>query len=177
LIGGGYIGGVLLQEIVQRRLAREVGMSDPAPFVNPNDPPEQQATQAKQSVAKGKCLDVAEGTPTIRSDVRCVGSKDYSAIEGAELVINTAGVPRKARPDGTFPTREELLTINLKVTAQVAEGIRTYCPDAIILSIANPLDAIVYTLDKRLGPLLLLRRRGRERVRRERQRHGPRRSR
>ena len=152
LIGGGYIGGVLLQEIVKRRLAREVGMSDPAPFVNPNDPPEQQATQAKQSVAKGKALDIAEGTPTIRSDVRCYGSKDYSAIEGAELIINTAGVPRKARPDGTFPTREELLTINLKVTNDVAKGIKQYCPDAIILSIANPLDAIVYTLNKRLNP-------------------------
>jgi len=152
LIGGGYIGGVLLQEIVKRRLAREVGMSDPAPFVNPNDPPEMQQTQAKQSVAKGKCLDVAEGTPTIRSDVRCVGSKDYSAIAGADLIINTAGVPRKARPDGTFPTREELLTINLKVTNEVAKGIQEHCPDAIVLSIANPLDAIVYTLNKRLNP-------------------------
>ena len=153
LIGGGYIGGVLLQEIVKRRLAREVGMSDPAPFVNPNDPPEQQATQAKQSVAKGKALDIAEGTPTIGSDVRCYGSKDYSALDGAELIINTAGVPRKARPDGTFPTREELLTINLKVTNDVAKGIKQYCPDATILSIANPLDAIVYTLNKRLNPL------------------------
>lgn len=152
LIGGGFIGGVLMQEVVQRRLAREVGMSDPAPFVDPNASPEQQETQAKQSVAKGKALDIAEGTPTIRSDVRCYGSKDYSAIEGAELVINTAGVPRKARPDGTFPTREELLTINLKVTKQVAEGIKQYCPDATIISIANPLDAIVYTLDKALAP-------------------------
>jgi malate dehydrogenase len=152
LIGGGFIGGVLMQEIVQRRLAREVGMSDPAPFVDPNASPEQQETQAKQSVAKGKALDIAEGTPTIRSDVRCYGSKDYSAIEGAELIINTAGVPRKARPDGSFPTREELLTINLKVTKQVAEGIKQNCPDATIISIANPLDAIVYTLDKTLTP-------------------------
>ena len=61
-------------------------------------------------------------------------------------------MPRKARPDGTFPTREELLTINLKVTNQVAEGIKKYCPDAIVISIANPLDAIVYTLNKRLSP-------------------------
>ena len=68
------------------------------------------------------------------------------------MVINTAGVPRKARPDGTFPTRDELLTINLKVTNQVADGIAKYCPDAMIISIANPLDAIVYTLDKRLNP-------------------------
>ncbi len=152
LIGGGYIGGVLTQEIAQRRLAREVGLSDPAPFVNPNDPPERQEVQQKQSVAKGKCLDISEGLPTIRSDVKLVGSKDYSALEGAELIINTAGVPRKARPDGTFPSREELLTINLKVTKQVAEGIKQYCPDAMIVSIANPLDAIVYTLNKTLSP-------------------------
>jgi malate dehydrogenase len=152
VIGGGYIGGVLVQEIAQRRLAREVGLSDPAPFVNATDPPERQEVTRKQSVSRGKCLDIAEGLPTIRSDVRCVGSKDYSALKGAELVINTAGVPRKARPDGTFPTREELLTINLKVTNQVAEGIKENCPDAIIISIANPLDAIVYTLDKRLKP-------------------------
>jgi malate dehydrogenase len=152
LIGGGYIGGVLTQEIAQRGLAREVGLSDPAPFVNPDDPPERQKVAGKQSVAKGKCLDIFEGLPTIRSDVRCVGSKDYSALEGSELIINTAGVPRKARPDGTFPSREELLATNLRVTNQVAEGIQKNCPDAMIISVANPLDAIVYTLDKRLKP-------------------------
>jgi malate dehydrogenase len=103
-------------------------------------------------VAKGKLLDIFEGLPTIRKDVRCVGSKDYSAVEGAEMIINTAGVPRKARPDGTFPSREELLATNLRVTNQVAEGIRKNCPDAMIISIANPLDAIVYTLNKRLSP-------------------------
>jgi malate dehydrogenase len=152
LIGGGYIGGVLAQEIAQRGLSREVGLSDPAPFVNPDDPPERQEVTQKQSVAKGKVLDIFEGLPTIGKDVRCVGSKDYSAIEGSDMVINTAGVPRKARPDGTYPSREELLVTNLKVTNQVAEGIRKNCPDAMIISIANPLDAIVYTLNKRLNP-------------------------
>ncbi len=152
LIGGGYIGGVLAQEIANRRLAREVGLVDPAPMVNPDDPPERQAVIAKQSVSIGKCLDIAEGLPTLRSDVRLVGSKDYSSLAGSELIINTAGVPRKARPDGSFPTREELLTINLKVTNAVAEGIQSQCPDATVISIANPLDAIVYTLNKRLSP-------------------------
>jgi malate dehydrogenase len=152
LIGGGYIGGVLAQEIAQRRLAREVGLSDPAPFVNPDDPPERQEVQKKQSVAIGKCLDISEGLPTISSDVRLVGSKDYSALAGSDLVINTAGVPRKARPDGTYPSREELLAINLKVTQQVADGIKKECPEATIISVANPLDAIVYTLDKTLSP-------------------------
>ncbi len=152
LIGGGYIGGVLTQEIAQRRLAREVGLSDPAPFVNPEDTPERQEVVGKQSVAIGKCLDISEGLPTIGSDIKLVGSKDYSALKGADLIINTAGVPRKARPDGTFPTREELLTINLNVTNQVAAGIKEMCPDATIISIANPLDAIVYTLNKALKP-------------------------
>jgi malate dehydrogenase len=152
LIGGGYIGGVLTQEIAQRRLAREVGLSDPAPMVNPDDPPERQEVVNKQSVAIGKCLDISEGLPTIGKDVKLVGSKDYSAIEGADVIINTAGVPRKARPDGTFPTREELLTINLKVTGMVAQGIKKYAPNAIVISVANPLDAIVYTLDKNLAP-------------------------
>ena len=119
IIGGGYIGGVLVQEVAQRGLAREVGLADPAPFVNADDPPERQEVMKKQSVAIGKALDISEGLPTIRSDVRLVGSKDYSAIARAELVINTAGVPRKARPDGTFPSREELLATNLRVTNQV----------------------------------------------------------
>ncbi len=152
IIGGGYIGGVLVQEIASRGLSREVGLTDPAPFINPEDPPERQEVTKKQSVAIGKCLDISEGLPTIRSDIRLVGTKDYSAIAGADLVINTAGVPRKARPDGTFPSREELLTINLKVTNQVANGIQEFCPNATVISIANPLDAIVYTWDKRLTP-------------------------
>ncbi len=151
IIGGGYIGGVLVQEVAQRRLAREVGLSDPAPFVNPSDPPERQATTNKQSVAIGKCLDIAEGLPILGSDVRLVASKDYSALKGADLIINTAGVPRKARPDGTFPSREELLAINLKATKEVAVGIAEMAPDAIVISIANPLDAIVYTLHEKLG--------------------------
>ncbi len=152
LIGGGFIGGVLAQEIAQRGLAREIGVTDPAPMVNPADPPERQEVAKKQSVSAGKCLDIAEGLPTINRDIKLTGSKDYSALAGAEMIINTAGVPRKARPDGTFPSREELLTINLKVTLQVAKGIQQYCPDAMIISIANPLDAIVFTLDKRLSP-------------------------
>jgi malate dehydrogenase len=85
-------------------------------------------------------------------DVDLGGEKEYSAIEGSEIVINTAGVPRKKRPDGTIPTREELLKTNLGITAQVADGIMKYAPDAIVISLANPLDAIVYTLNKKMSP-------------------------
>ncbi|RLB62380.1 MAG: malate dehydrogenase [Deltaproteobacteria bacterium] len=152
LIGGGWIGGVLAQEVVNRKLARTVGFTDPAPFVNPKDPEDRQAVQKKQSVARGKVLDIGAGLPLLGRDVKFEASKEYGVLEGSDLIISTAGVPRKARPDGSFPTREELLTINLKVTKQVAGAIKKYCPNATILNIANPLDAIVYTLNKELKP-------------------------
>jgi malate/lactate dehydrogenase len=71
VIGGGYIGGVLAQEIAKRRLAREVGLTDPAPFVNKDHPPERQEVTRKQSVAIGKSLDVSEGLPIIRAARSC----------------------------------------------------------------------------------------------------------
>ncbi len=136
VIGGGNIGGVLVQEIVRRRLARYVSLVD----VKGPD------------LSKGKCLDIAEGAPIISSDVVVEGAKEYDVIAGADLVINTAGVPRAARPDGTIPTREELLATNLKITDAVSEGISKFCPKAIVISIANPLDAIVYRLNMNLKP-------------------------
>jgi malate dehydrogenase len=152
VVGGGYIGGVLVQEIVRRRLAKNVALTDPAPFINEKDPPEKQEVTKKQGVAKGKALDIAEGTPIIASDTKIVAGRDYDILKGCDLVISTAGVPRKARPDGTFPSREELLSINLKVTGQVADAVQSYCKDATFINIANPLDAIVYTLYKKLNP-------------------------
>ncbi len=136
LIGGGNIGGVLAAELFRRQLASTVAMVD----VKGPD------------LAKGKCLDIAEGAPIIGSDVDYAAGKEPDVLAGADLVINTAGVPRTKRPDGTIPTREELLATNLQITDQVAEGIRQYCPNAIILSIANPLDAIVYRLYQKLHP-------------------------
>jgi malate dehydrogenase len=136
VIGGGNIGGVLVQEIARRGLAREVGLMD----------------ICEPEFAHGKCLDIAEGTPMLGANVKLVGSKTYDVLAGSDLVINTAGVPRKPKPDGSLPTREELLTTNLNITKMVAGGIKENCPDAIIISIANPLDAIVYTLYKELAP-------------------------
>jgi malate dehydrogenase len=135
LVGGGQIGGVLAAEIARRRLARQVGLVD----VKGPD------------VAKGKSLDIAEGMPAIGTDVDFEGGKEYSVLKGAEFVINTAGVPRTVRPDGTFPSREELLATNLTITDAVAAGVKEYCPQAFIISVANPLDAIVYRLYKQLG--------------------------
>lgn len=136
IIGGGNIGGVLMQEIVKRQLARTVAMVD----------------IKEPDFAKGKALDISEGTATIGKDITVQGSKSFNVIDGADLVINTAGVPRTKRPDGSIPTREELLTTNLKITDSVADGIKKNCPEAIIISIANPLDAIVYRLYSNLKP-------------------------
>jgi malate dehydrogenase len=135
VIGGGMIGGVLVQEIPRRRLARHLALMD----IMPPD------------MAKGKCLDIREGSPVAGFDVTLEGAKSYEVLEGAQLVINTAGVPRKPKPDGSLPTREELLETNLKITDQVGEGIKKHCPDAIVISVANPLDAIVYRLEQILG--------------------------
>jgi malate dehydrogenase len=136
LVGGGNIGGVLAQEIVRRRLAKSVALMD----------------VKEPDLAKGKCLDIAEGTPIIATDIGADGARDYSVLENSDLIINTAGVPRTKRPDGSIPSREELLATNLGITDQVAEGIRNYCPNAIVVSVANPLDAIVYRLYQNLQP-------------------------
>ena len=135
IVGGGNIGGVCVSEIVARGLAREVALVD----------------VKEPDFAAGKCLDIAEATPVYGRDVRVIGAKTYDVLEGADFVINTAGVPRSMRPDGTFPSREELLAINLKITDMVAAGIKKYAPDAFVISIANPLDAIVYRLFKKGG--------------------------
>lgn len=134
VIGGGNIGGVCVAEAVSRRLARKVALVD----------------IKEPDFAKGKCLDIAEGSPVIGADALLEGSKTYEVLEGAQFVINTAGVPRAVRPDGTFPSREELLATNLKITDAVATGIKQYCPDAFVVSVANPLDAIVYRLHLQL---------------------------
>lgn len=135
IIGGGNIGGAIVQEIAKRRLARSIGLVD----------------VKGPAVASGKCLDIAEGIPVINTDVTIEGSKSYEVIKDAQIVINTAGVPRTVRPDGSIPTREELLAINLQITDMVADGILNYCPDAIVISVANPLDAIVFRLAMRLN--------------------------
>ena len=134
IVGGGNIGGVAVSEIVNRGLARNVGLVD----------------VKEPDFAAGKCLDIAEATPVYGRDINLEGSKTYEVLEGADFVINTAGVPRKARPDGSFPSREELLATNLKITDMVAKGIKKYAPQAFVISIANPLDAIVYRLHKKL---------------------------
>jgi len=92
-------------------------------------------------VPQGKALDIAEASPVEGFDARYSGSSDYKAIEGADVVIVTAGVPRKPGM-----SRDDLIGTNAKVMKAVGEGIKTYAPKAFVICITNPLDAMVWAL-------------------------------
>src|SRR5215470_13702905 len=125
LIGAGQIGGTLAHLIGIKELA-DVVLFDIA-----------------EGIPQGKSLDIAESTPVDGYDVRYTGTNSYEAMEGADVCIVTAGVPRKPGM-----SRDDLLGINLKVMEQVGFGIKKYAPNAFIICITNPLDAMVWALQK-----------------------------
>jgi malate dehydrogenase len=97
-------------------------------------------------VPQGKALDIAQATPIEGFDAAFGGSSDYSAIAGADVVIVTAGVARKPGM-----SRDDLIGINTKVMTQVGQGIKANCPDAFVICITNPLDAMVWALREASG--------------------------
>jgi malate dehydrogenase len=97
-------------------------------------------------VPQGKALDLAQSGPVSGSDSRLAGGDDYSVIAGADVVIVTAGVPRQPGM-----SRDDLLSVNLGVTLKVGAGIKQYAPDAFVICITNPLDVIVWALQKVTG--------------------------
>ena len=99
-----------------------------------------------EGVPQGKALDIAEASPVEGFDARVKGANDFSGIAGADVVIVTAGVPRKPGM-----SRDDLIGINLKVMETVGAGIRDNCPDAFVICITNPLDAMVWALQKASG--------------------------
>ncbi len=128
LIGAGQIGGTLAHLAGLKELG-DVVLFDIA-----------------EGVPQGKGLDIAESAPVDGFDARYTGAQDYSAIQGADVVIVTAGVPRKPGM-----SRDDLLGINLKVMEAVGNGIKQYAPDAFVICITNPLDAMVWALQKFSG--------------------------
>ena len=128
LIGGGNIGGVLAEQIAYRELG-DVVIFD-----------------VVEGLPQGKALDMAEGAPLVGSDAKISGANDYSGIAGADLVIITAGLARKPGM-----SRDDLLATNLKIMTQVAEGVRDNAPDAYVIVVSNPLDAMVYTFKEISG--------------------------
>ncbi len=128
LIGAGQIGGTLAHLIGLKELG-DVVMFDIA-----------------EGIPQGKSLDIAQSSPIDGFDCRFAGTNAYEAMEGADVCIVTAGVPRKPGM-----SRDDLLGINLKVMEQVGFGIKKYAPNAFIICITNPLDAMVWALQKSCG--------------------------
>ncbi|HWT31493.1 MAG TPA: malate dehydrogenase, partial [Propylenella sp.] len=100
----------------------------------------------QEGIPDGKALDIAESSPVDGFDVRFAGAQSYEAIKGADVIIVTAGVPRKPGM-----SRDDLLEINLRVMEQVGAGIRKYAANAFVICITNPLDAMVWALQKFSG--------------------------
>ncbi|HUF88160.1 MAG TPA: malate dehydrogenase [Thermohalobaculum sp.] len=128
LIGAGQIGGTLAHLAGLKELG-DVVLYDIA-----------------EGIPQGKALDIAESSPVEGFDARLSGTNDYADIAGADVCIVTAGVPRKPGM-----SRDDLLGINLKVMKAVGEGIARHAPDAFVICITNPLDAMVWALQKYSG--------------------------
>ena len=129
LIGAGQIGGTLAHLIGIKELVDEVVLFDVA-----------------SGIAKGKALDIAQSSPIDGFNVSFSGTDDYKDIKDSDVIIITAGVPRKPGM-----SRDDLLGINLKIIKQVAEGIKQNAPNAFVICITNPLDVIVMALQKYSG--------------------------
>lgn len=99
-----------------------------------------------EGIPQGKGLDIAEAAPVEGFDAKITGTNDYADLAGADVVIVTAGVPRKPGM-----SRDDLLGINAKVMKSVGEGIKNNCPDAFVICITNPLDVMVKVLQEASG--------------------------
>ena len=128
LIGAGQIGGTLAHLIALKGLA-DIVLFDVA-----------------LGLAKGKALDIAQSSPVSSFDINLKGTDNYNDTKNSDVIIVTAGVPRKPGM-----TRDDLLGINLKIIKQVAEGIKNNSPNAFVICITNPLDVIVMALQKYSG--------------------------
>tara|TARA_Y100001970_G_scaffold35190_1_gene43417 strand:+ start:609 stop:1574 length:966 start_codon:yes stop_codon:yes gene_type:complete len=129
LIGAGQIGGTLAHLIGVKELFNEVVLFDVA-----------------SGIAKGKALDIAQSSSVDGFDVKFSGTDDYNDIKNSDVIIITAGVPRKPGM-----SRDDLLGINLKIIKQVADGIKSNSPDAFVICITNPLDVMVMAFQKYSG--------------------------
>ena len=129
LIGAGQIGGTLAHLIGTKELVDEVVLFDVA-----------------SGIAKGKALDIAQSSSVDGFNVKFSGTDNYEDIKNSDVIIITAGVPRKPGM-----SRDDLLGINLKIIKQVAEGIKKNAPNAFVICITNPLDVMVMAFQKYSG--------------------------
>jgi malate dehydrogenase len=131
LIGAGNIGGELAAAIARRELAREVVLYD---------------IPAKEKFAKGKALDLEQCGAIEGFDCRITGSANWADCAGSDVLIITAGIPRKPGQD-----RKDLIATNLPIIRDVADNAKKHCPKAFTIVISNPLDAMVYEFMRRTG--------------------------
>jgi malate dehydrogenase len=130
LIGAGNIGGELAALVARRELGDVVLFDIPE----------------KQGLAQGKALDLEQNGAVLGHDAKITGSSNWDDVAGSDVVIITAGVPRKPGM-----SRDDLLSINLKIIRNVAENLKAKAPNAFVIVISNPLDAMVYELKKVTG--------------------------
>jgi malate dehydrogenase len=130
LVGAGNIGGELAMLAARRELGDVVLLDIPD----------------KEGVAKGKALDIMQAGALDGFDANVVGTSDYADIDGADVVIVTAGIPRKPGM-----SRDDLLSINLGIMRSVAENVKKHAAEALVIVISNPLDAMVYEMKKITG--------------------------
>ena len=128
LIGSGQIGGTL---------AHLVGLKELGDIV---------LFDIADGIPQGKALDIAESSPISTFDTNIIGTSSYEDIKDADVCIVTAGVPRKPGM-----SRDDLLSINLRVMKSVGDGIKKYAPNSFVICITNPLDAMVWALQKYSG--------------------------
>ena len=130
LIGAGNIGGELARLAANEELG-DVFLFDIAP---------------KENFAKGKALDLEQNNAVLGHDAKITGSSNWADCAGADVVIITAGVPRKPGM-----SRDDLLSVNLKIIRNVAENLKQHCPNAFVIVVSNPLDVMVYELKRVTG--------------------------
>jgi malate dehydrogenase len=130
LIGAGNIGGELANLAAQKELGDVLLFDIPA----------------KTDFAKGKALDLEQNGAVLGYDVAIRGTSDWKDCAGADVIVVTAGVPRKPGQ-----SRDDLVAINLPIIRAVADGAKEHCPNAFVIVISNPLDAMVYEFQRRTG--------------------------
>jgi malate dehydrogenase len=130
LIGAGNIGGELANLVLAKQLGDVVLFDIPA----------------KESFAKGKALDLEQSSTLSGADGRVTGTASWDDLSGADVLIVTAGIPRKPGQ-----SRDDLVETNLPIIRNVADNAKKHCPDAFVIVISNPLDAMVYEYKRRVG--------------------------
>ena len=129
VVGAGHVGATTAQRVAELGIANEVALID-----------------ILEGVPKGKALDLWETAPVVGYDTRLEGGTDYALADGSDVVIVTAGLPRKPGM-----SRDDLLKKNTEIVQGVAGEIATRCPDAIVLVVSNPLDVMCYVALKTTG--------------------------